>query len=63
MKEDPQQDPASLSPAGEAFAEYLAQVEDGASPDFEAFCAAHASLADELRTLHARWLRYLAPTT
>ena len=65
MKDDPQPDPRdpaeSLSPAGEAFAEYLAQVEDGASPDFEAFCRSHAPLADELRKLHARWLAYLAP--
>jgi len=50
-----------LSPAGEAFAEYLAQVEDGDAPDFEAFCAAHGPLADELRGLHARWLAFLAP--
>ena len=55
------QDQASLSPAGEAFAEFLARVEDGDDPDFEAFCEEHAPLADDLRKLHGRWLQYLAP--
>lgn len=48
-------DGGELSPAADAFAEFLAAVEDGEQPDFEAFCAAHPTLAPRLRALHGRW--------
>ncbi|MBK8975792.1 MAG: protein kinase [Planctomycetes bacterium] len=44
-----------LSPAGEAFAEFLALRERGEPPDFESFCAGHPDLEDALRRMHARW--------
>jgi serine/threonine protein kinase/WD40 repeat protein len=49
-------EPPALSPAAERFAEFVAQVEDGETVDFAAFCAATPDLAPELQRLHARWL-------
>ncbi len=48
-------EPDRLSPAGEAFAEFLALVEEGEDVDFDAFCAEREALAPKLRRLHARW--------
>jgi len=45
---------AHLSPAEEAFAEFLTLREDG-PVDFEAFCAERPALERGLRRLHARW--------
>ena len=44
-----------LTAGAEAFARFLARVEEDGSADFEAFCAEHASLAPKLRRLHERW--------
>ncbi|MCA8973403.1 MAG: protein kinase, partial [Planctomycetes bacterium] len=44
-----------LSPAAEAFADFLARVEDGEVVDFDAFVAARPELAVRLRAMHARW--------
>jgi len=60
---DTHDDPIDLSPAGEAFADYLELLEDGEAPDFEEFCGARADLADDLRRLHGRWLQFLGPGT
>ena len=46
-----------LSPAAAAFAAYLERREEGAEPDFEAYCAEHPRLAPKLRRLHANWQR------
>jgi formylglycine-generating enzyme required for sulfatase activity/serine/threonine protein kinase len=48
--------PDRLSPAGEAFAEYLELEESGTAPDFDAFCSARPELAPKLRRLHGRWV-------
>jgi WD40 repeat protein len=45
----------ALSPAAEAFAQFLARVEAGESVDFEAYCGARGDLAPALQRLHARW--------
>lgn len=60
---DTTDEPMDLTPAGEAFAEYLELLEDGEAPDFEAFCGARPDLSDDLRRLHGRWLQFLGPGT
>lgn len=60
---DTSEDPGDLTPAGEAFAEYLELLEDRRAPGFEAFCDARPELADDLRRLHSRWLEFLGPDT
>jgi eukaryotic-like serine/threonine-protein kinase len=44
-----------LSPAVEAFARFLARVEDGETVDFDEFCARHSQFESELRRLHRQW--------
>ncbi|MEM7308016.1 MAG: SUMF1/EgtB/PvdO family nonheme iron enzyme [Planctomycetota bacterium] len=61
MTDETHDDRSDLSPAGEVFAEFLALVEDGTSPDLETFCTRHPEIADELRALYARWRDLVAP--
>jgi len=44
-----------LTPTAEAFAGFLARVDAGEQPDFDAVCAEHPELSAGLRRLHARW--------
>lgn len=41
--------------AEELFALYVARLESGEAPDFEAYCEQHAEFADELIGLHTDW--------
>src|SRR5689334_11183119 len=54
---DPRQAPGVSSAAKAAFAELLARIESGETPDLEAEFAARGALGPELRTLHLRWQR------
>ena len=44
-----------LSPAVEVFSQFLARIDDGEVVDFEAFCAEHVELQDDLRRMHEKW--------
>lgn len=46
---------ASLSPAAEAFAQFLERVECGERPDLEELCRQRPADAEKLRAMHSQW--------